>query len=257
LPESGRATTAPSHDLLYADVSKHIHVRELTDALAAARREVAEAGSEKAGAARVRLAEVAERAKKWGIEAKVPEGPIAAIPPTPAPQAVAPSHPAAPPETPATGVALITASSADVPWIGCPVLFIANPGERICGMQEIAGHVVRVQPDGRISMLVTADTSEPVLRDNLHRRGSPAGDGRVHEFNAWDFNPGFERERRRVRDLEEAVEKMVDEGNRDRESIRALQQAVADLTARMAPVESLEPANAKAPEKARKGPAAA
>jgi hypothetical protein len=41
-------------DLLYADISKHIHVRELTDALAAARREVAEAAPEKVGLARRR-----------------------------------------------------------------------------------------------------------------------------------------------------------------------------------------------------------
>jgi hypothetical protein len=75
-------------DLLYADISKHIHVRELTDALAAARREVAEAAPEKVGLARVRLAEVADKAKKWGIEAKVPDGPVAAVPP---PQVVSPS----------------------------------------------------------------------------------------------------------------------------------------------------------------------
>jgi hypothetical protein len=70
----------PKADLTYMDISKYIHVRELTDALAAARHEVAEAGPEKVGAARMRLADIADKAKKWGIQAKVPDGPVAAVP---------------------------------------------------------------------------------------------------------------------------------------------------------------------------------
>jgi hypothetical protein len=43
----------------------------------------------------------------------------------------------------------------------------------------------------------------------------------------------------------------------DREAVVGLQATVADLAGRLAALESAEPASAKAPEKAKKGPAAA
>ena len=46
--------------------------RELTDALAAARRELAEAAPDKAVAIRMKLNDLAAKAKKWNVEAKVP-----------------------------------------------------------------------------------------------------------------------------------------------------------------------------------------
>jgi hypothetical protein len=61
----------------------------------------------------------------------------------------------------------------------------------------------------------------------------------------------------RARRLEETVEKMVAEAKRDREAIAGLQATIAELSARMAPAESPEPASAKASEKARKATAAA
>jgi hypothetical protein len=152
----------PKSDLLYIDISKHIHVRELTDALAAARREVAESGPDRAGAARAKLTEIAERAKKWGIEAKVPDGRVAAVPPMPAPQATVPDSPAPPPEASASGASTMAAPSATAgePWIGAPVIFITNPGEQISGMQEIPGHIVRIEPtDGRVCIFSPLTTA--------------------------------------------------------------------------------------------------
>jgi hypothetical protein len=72
----------PKADLLFADIAKHVAVRELTDALSAARREVAEASPEMAGAARVKFTEIAERAKKRGIDVNVPEGPAVVAQPS-------------------------------------------------------------------------------------------------------------------------------------------------------------------------------
>jgi hypothetical protein len=166
-------------------------------------------------------------------------------------------NPAPMPETLACGPAALTAAPAGEPWIGCPAIFITNPGEQISGMQTIPGHIVRIQPDGRICMFLTADNSEPIYRDNLHRRGSPAGNGRVHQFNCWDFNPEFERDRSRLRHLEEAIGKMADEGNQALQAIADLRQTIADLTARVTTVESPEPPGAKAQDKAKKPTAAA
>jgi hypothetical protein len=269
---AGKHILGAKADALNTEIVKHICTRELTDALAAARCEVAEASPETVGRARTRLADIAAKARKYGIDAKVPDAPAAAVqrPPEVPQTGLAQSNPAPMPET-QTGderernrvrhleetIEKVAAASAGEPWIGAPVIFITNPGEQIAGMQIIPGHVVRIQPDGRISMFLTADNSEPIYRDNLHRRGSPAGNGRVHQFNCWDFNPVVARDASRMRHLEESIEKMADEGNRDRQEIADLRQAVADLTARVAPVESPEPASAKASERAKKATAAA
>lgn len=187
----------PKSDQTWTDISKHIHVRELTDALAAARREAAEATVETAGPARVKLAELAERANKWGVAAKVPEAATLAagdslgvehiikaqdvLRSQPDPAFDAPVHSIGPP----------VVASRDAPWLGAPVVFITNPGEQISGMQEIVGWCVKVYSHDRISLFMTPDHSEPSYRDNLPRRGSPAGNGRVHQFNCWDFNAKF------------------------------------------------------------------
>jgi hypothetical protein len=254
-PADNKHVLGPKSDMLYSEISKHVCVRELTDALAAARREVAEASAEMAGPARVRLTELAAKAKKYGIEAKVPDGALAAaVQPPQAPQTAVPNNPA-PMST--GGPATVAAPAAGKPWIGCPVIFITNPGEQIAGMQEIPGHIVRIQPDGRICIFLTADNSEPIYRDNLSQRGTPAGNGRVHQFNCWDFNPEFERDRSRLRHLEEAIGKMADEGNQALQAIADLRQAVADLTARAPAGENSEPPSAKAQDKAKKPTAAA
>jgi hypothetical protein len=76
---------------------------------------------------------------------------------------------------------------------------------------------------------MTPDHSEPSYRDNLPRRGSPAGNGRVHQFNCWDFNPEALRQANRLRHLEEAIEKMADEGNQDRAELAQLSARVTAL----------------------------
>ena len=132
-----------------------------------------------------------------------------------------------------------------------PVIYITNPGEPIGGMHEIPGHIVRIQPDGRICAFLTPDLSDPICRDNLHRRGSPAGNGNVHRHNCWDINREFEHEWGRARRLEEVVEVMGAASARDRETIAGLQGTVADLRARLAALEIAESPPAKA-EKAKK-----
>jgi hypothetical protein len=221
----------PKADNTWIDISRHIHVRELTDALAAARRELAEAPKEGAGSARVRLAEIAGRAKVWGV--KVREDDLRKV------EAVAQEHVLDPPASHPQPTTESTGTTADpsavndlardmatsaANWrddkiishgafLGCPVIFITNPGEQISGMGEIPGHCVKILSDDRISIFMTPDHSEPSYRDNLPRRGSLASDGKVHRHNCWDFNPQFERERSRVRHLEEAIAKMADEYN--------------------------------------------
>lgn len=215
----------PKADLVFTEISKHVHVREYTDALAAARREMAEAPAELAGAARVKLADLAARAKKWGITAKVPEGPpqldpVGYAPPTPA--FVATMEKAVEMATQVSAVSsamLSIVPAAGEPWIGCPIIFITNPGEAVSGMTEIPGHCVKIMSADRISIFITPDNSEVTFRDNLPRRGSAAGNGRVHQHNCWDFNPHYARERKRLDHLEEAIAKMADEGNHDRRTL--------------------------------------
>ncbi len=122
-----------------------------------------------------------------------------------------------------------TPTSRDAPWLGAPIFFITNPGEQIGGMGEIVGWCVKVYSHDRISIFMTPDHSEPSYRDNLPRRGSPAGNGRMHQFNCWDFNPEALRQASRIRHLEEAIEKMAEEGNRDREEMAQLAARLAAL----------------------------
>ncbi len=224
----GKRIVGPKADLTWTDISKHIHVRELTDALAAARRELAE-GTGSAG----RLIDLGERAKKWGIAVKVPED-VVKLPYPGYPDAPAP--PSAPERFVSPGnvnqiptVDVTSPASRDAPWLGAPIIFVTNPGEQIGGMQEIVGWCVKVYSHDRISVFMTPDHSEPSYRDNLPRRGSPAGNGRVHQFNCWDFNPEALRQASRIRHLEEAIEKMAEEGNRDREEMAQLAARVAAL----------------------------
>lgn len=247
----------PKADNTWLDISRHIHVRELTDALAAARREVAEAPKESVGSVRVRLAEIAGRAKVWGIKVRDDDLAMPAAVPTiivtaetaavleqaladPAPGAITRIPPGTIIHVDRVFEQFAASTPIGAPFLGCPVVFITNPGEQISGMQEIPGTCVKIISDDRISMFMTPDHSEPSYRDNLPRRGSVDRDGKVHRHNCWDFNPEFERERARVRHLEEAIARMTDDGNADRELIAA-------LTAR---IDALEEAATK-PRRAR------
>ncbi len=247
----------PKADLTWTDISKHIHVRELTDALAAARRELAEGTGTNA-----KLAEVAERAKKWGVAAKVPDGfttPIAMIQES---ELIGSGLSQADIDIVLDGCkapALVKQAEApasrDAPWLGAPIFFITNPGEQIGGMQEIVGWCVKVYSHDRISVFMTPDHSEPSYRDNLPRRGSPAGNGRMHQFNCWDFNPEALRQKQtmdemflsithlvdRIETLEkektdtlDVLETIKNPGNDCRRDLTKLEYAMGDLQARVA-----------------------
>lgn len=254
----------PKSDNTWTEISKHIHTRELTDALAVARRESAEAPKELAGQARVRLADVAAKAKKWGVAVR-PGEESGMMPPLdvkiiPDGSSEAQAATAAALTEPFHGAVVINSSTADdtasassprpgAPWLGCPVIFVTNPGEQISGMQEIPGQCVKVLSDDRISVFMTPDHSEPSYKDNLPRRGSPAGNGKVHQFNCWDFNPEFERERSRLRHCEEAIEKMADEGNAQAQTMAELVEANKRLLVRLDAIE--EAAKPKSAKKTR------
>lgn len=224
-PADNKSLIGPKADQTFTDISKHIHVRELTDALAGARREVAEASGDAAKQAHVRLAELAARAAKWGVAAKVPDGspPTSLLPPVSVPVYIESLS-----ET--KGIARMgdAPPSGEAPWLNAPVLFITNPGEQISGMQEIAAICVKVLSHDRISLFMMPDHSEPSYRDNLPRRGSPAGNGKVHQFNCWDLDPHYAS---------------LFEGNRDVADLSALVNEViaenAKLASRLAALEAM------------------
>lgn len=191
---------APKLDATWIDISKHIHVRELTDGLAIARRELAEASPETVGAVRVRVAELVARAQKWGVEARgLPA--LAEVPkeaglgrmehlieyqefPTSLAASVAS-------ELEAGGLGHVVSvplgvsgAATDKPFLGCPIIFITNPGEAVAGMTEIIGWCVNVHSDETISAFITPDHSEPSYRDKLTRRNL----AKNIRSNCWDFN---------------------------------------------------------------------
>lgn len=251
----------PKSDQTLIDIAAHIHSRELTDALAAARREAAEAPPERAASVRIKLADIAAKAARHGIKIRDGED-KAAVAPSVAEIAAAPSHHGVPimaigadldrPIARPDGFVEIQPPPVphdETPWLGCPVIFITNPGEAISGMQEIPGHVVKILPGDRIAMFMTPDHSEPRHADNLPRRGSDAGNGRVHRFNCWDFNPHYARQLARIRHLEEAIDKISEEGNADRAALDALTQRVTELEeAATKPKRKRETETAREPE---------
>ncbi len=262
----------------------------MTDRLAEAKRNLGEAAADRAGEARAKLAAIAEQAKKWGIEAKVPEAPIASAPierastgaqPASPPPAASPSAAVAPVPAPAPAPA---ASSAPVathainresdashglqPFPGCPVLFVPNTGEQFAGLGEVPAVCVRVWPDGRLTVVLLAENSEITTRENLYRRGSPAGNGAVHRTNVWDFNPEYVREQMRLRKVEEdyreqaaLIAGVAAENRRLAGRLAALEAAQSERRAgRIAPLEAvakpgaaIEAAGAPKPQKKAKG----
>lgn len=240
---------APKSDATWAEISKHIHVRELTDGLAIARRELAEASPETVGAVRVRVAELVARAQKWGVEAKglpalseVPKTIVAPSQWTPEELAEL-AKPNAPPvftvrDERASAATTVSTDKPlqfgdsyrrpdgtvdvfmgpvpiDKPFLGCPILFITNPGESITGMTEIPGWCVNVHSDETISAFVTPDHSEPMYRDKMHRR-NPAKNIRS---NCWDFNEQLMAPYRMAAEVERLAERVAE-----------LEKAAPDMT---------------------------
>lgn len=243
-PAEAKQIVGPKADLTWTDISKHIHYREYVDALAGARRELAEAPAptlnedgtvkyDHAAPIRVRLADLVARAAKWGIAAPSTRPLVDRRDPdhwvNKAADIVKEQDAKAAETAPVHSVGPPVVASGEAPWLGAPVLFFTNPGESISGMSEIVGWCVKVMSRDRISVFMTPDHSEPSYRDNLPRRGSDAGNGRVHQFNCWDFNPAALRELSRIRHLQQAIEKMADEGNLDRKEMAQLAARVATL----------------------------
>lgn len=248
---TGQRIVGPKADKTWRDISRVIHEAELADGLADAKRALAEAAPHEVASCRVKLAELAERAKKWGIEAKLPPVPVDFEAPgnwTPQEQAALQTDKPPivyndPRHIPASQTVhpIDSASDAPAPYIGAPIIYITNPGEQISGMQEIPGHVVKVHSPDRITICITPDTSEICYKTNLPRRGSDAGNGHVHKYNCWDFNPGWLAEWERVAALEKAVasRNAAEWGNE-----RVLNAMIGELVKRVA---ALEAAGAPAP----------
>jgi hypothetical protein len=246
---------APKSDLTLAEIAKHINGREFADALAAARTELAEASSEAVGEARTKFAMLAERARKHGIQVTIPD--VASVT---APQvAAAPTaaQPAAPPALP------ISEAPADVvlpvlagePMIGLPIVFIENPGEGRSGMATVSGAVTRVWPDGSVGLLMFVDDHEVQHRPKVARRGTDAGNGRVHTHGCWDIAPWYAAvldENRRLADrlTEIAAEnaKLAEQADRDRQTIPDLMARMAAMEADRAKPQPKKPAAAKEAE---------
>lgn len=245
----------PKADATWTDISRHIHLRELGDALADCRRKLAEAAPHEAAAVRAQFAEVAAKARKWGIEAHVPDAPVVAIasegftenetaklPPDAQPAAILGMNG----EVLYRGVQY-TPPDPDrpAPFIGAPVLWITNPGEGIGGMTEIPGFCAKVISADRISMLIFPDHSETSYRDNLMRRGSDAGNGRVHQYNCWDFNPRWLWEQERISMLADECGRLRDEcgelRKHFREAVDKLSEEGNGLAGRVIALEAAKP----------------
>jgi hypothetical protein len=228
----------PRGDRVLLDVSRRIHHREFSDAIAVARRELAEAGPDVVKAAQSKLGGLVSAGAKWGVSGSVPMAPPEAAKPAEAvPVAVeiekaslAPSMPtihvsAPPPLAPSDPNHL-------APFVGAPAIFIANPGEQIAGVNELAATIVRVHPDGvHVGLLIFIDDSETVHRVKIVRRGSDAGNGRVHTTNCWDFNPVYASERAQAADdrkqlaeLAVAIEGFAAENAKHADRIAALEE---------------------------------
>lgn len=255
---------APKSDATWMEISKHIHVRELTDGLAIARRELAEATPETVGAVRVRVADLASRAQKWGVT--VTGLPVAAVTPTTMQEIIdAPANSLSKfgivdeailsPENDrkmvsSEGLIRELRTVCDRPFIGAPILFITNPGESITGMAEIMGWCVNVHSDETISAFVTPDHSEPMYRDKLQRRNLAKG----IRSNCWDFNERLMAPYRMAGEIDSAhkradilaglVEELTERGLRIEEKLEQLEKRIPSQSDAYAKQKEAREANA-------------
>jgi hypothetical protein len=221
-------------DQTLIDISRHVHHREYTDKIAHARRELAEAGPDVIKARQEKLGSLVSAGAKWGVSGSVPMAPSTkdteplAVPSTAslAPDTVPPTAAAAVPS-----LTLRAVLDESQPFVGAPVIFITNPGEQISGMQELPAIIVRVDARRQtVCLLVFIDDSETVHRLNIPRRGSDAGNGRVHKHSCWDFNPVYARERaqaeadgKRLAELGAAIDALAAENKQLVDRIAALE----------------------------------
>jgi hypothetical protein len=227
----------PKSDLVYEKIAIHLATREYTDAIAQARRELAEADPMSIGTATAKLMALVEKARARGLRTPpLPATIMVPIHTSPAPEPVKveqtsplPSVPIVVPSVPSQ-IEMFMAASPDEPFLGAPMVWITNPGEQIGGQQEIVGICCKIEPGRRIGMFIMPNQSEPSYRDHLPQRGSPAGNGMVHQYNCWDFNPywfalraqmdGLSKSMADITAIAEQLNKRLDQ--RDAEELKAL-----------------------------------
>ncbi len=248
-PVSDTRILGARSDRTFLDISRHVHQREFTDAIAAARRELAEAGPDAIKLTQSKLSDLASRAAKWGIA--IDAMPMAPKPSEASPVAVEVAKPATaasmPPAAAATSVA--PATPADEPMIGLPIVFIHNPGEGSAGMTTVPGTVTRTWPDGSVGLLMFVDDHEVQHRPKVPRRGTDAGNGRVHVHGCWDLAPWYAAlltERRQLSGRVSALSEKLDTAIADN----------AKLAERLAALESAKPRRGR-PSKPESGDAEA
>jgi hypothetical protein len=197
-------------DRTLLDISRHVHHRELHDAIALARRELAEAGPDAVKPAQSKLSDLVSRAAKYGLTVDaVPMAPPTKTAALPAVASTAPPAPmAAAPAVVSSPVA--PAMPADEPMIGLPITFICNPGEGAAGMTTVPGVVTRVWHNGQIGLQMFVDDHEIQHRPKVHRRGTDAGGGRVHQTGCWAPAPWHEALVSENRQLSERISVLAD-----------------------------------------------
>jgi hypothetical protein len=231
-PATDTRILGPRSDQTFINIAKHLGVREFTDRIAVARRELAEAAPDAVKPLQEKLGALVSAAGKWGVSGSVPMAPKPAMTVAPAAAVEAASHvPSAPAIAPAPVPMPPVALDGSEPFVGAHVLFVTNPGERVSGMQELPAIIVRVHPNrNHVSLLVFIDDSETVHRLNIPRRGSDAGGGRIHQYGVWDFNPSWLRDQERLRQLEQslgAIEALAVENKQLADRLAALEAAAA------------------------------
>lgn len=182
----------PRQDQTFIDIARQVRKSELKSCIADVRRQLAECDNdEQRKILSGRLPALAAKAKEYGVE-------IVGLP-----------IPAAETTMPQVEVGevisqvkvardtvqrlendrqhFVNTPVSDDLYVGCPIIYVTNPGEAIAGQREIPGVVNKIYAGDRISGCFFPDHSEVMHKDNLVRRG-----GLVH-FNCWDYNPGYLR----------------------------------------------------------------
>jgi hypothetical protein len=208
-PVDETTVIGPRSERVLLDISQRVHHREFTDMIAVARRELAEAGPDAIKAAQAKLGDLVSRAAKYGVTASVPMAPSIkeALPPAaastapPAPTAAAPAAVSSP---------VAPAVPADDPMLGLPIMFIHNPHEGSAGMSTVPGVVTRVWNGGQIGLQMFVDDHDIQHRPKVHRRGTDAGNGRVHTTGCWAPATWYEALVTENRRLSEETAKLVE-----------------------------------------------
>ena len=185
----------PRQDQSMIDISKQIRRDELWSCVKDVRRQMAECSNpELMGILQGRIPALAAKAHEFGLDIRGllpqiqdPQFPPVKMPDMQVGEVVKQVVEATRLKDKAEAVE-VRAVAIPVPeglYIGCPVIYITNPGEAISGTREIPGIVNKIYPGGMISGIFFPDHSEVMHKDQLFMK-----DGRI-TFNCWEFNPGY------------------------------------------------------------------